>query len=412
MLIRLCTRPLATVSLLLAVSCNQSQSPEKAAPLKVDISKVTAPARPRLVRDTTDASRAIQVYEEGRDTSFLLGGQRYRLLLRAETDSTKPLVTVSEGVVGGAFADDTSTFGRTQRVRGYEGGQVITLLDPTGRTVFRRRLRKQDFFPVASRDIVTVSDPERPRFVGYHGPSQALVFTLGIGIPASDVGQECVIVLGLDGKVRRLAPSYSSNWTAPDCTPRLLADGTVLTCQELFGPDGHRVSLLKPKSELAAALVLSDSTLLTMYQYGEYRNRPTESSNEPLNVSADFYDPEWVPDQRKRNAPNAFIINARGQVRQRFRYQSFGGPMGYSIPRRYVPTSHSYYLLDEERGLWLLDKLRPTFVREVPFRQMEQFRKPARPSEVRFNIETEVAAFTFYADTLHPEKVRYQRKLQ
>ena len=402
------------VFLLLAVSCNQSQPPEKTAPPKADSLKptVTAPAQRRIVRDITDVSQNTKSNDEGRDTSFWLGRQRYRLLLRAESDSTKPLVTTSEGIVGGNFADDTSTFRQTQRVRGYEGGQVITLLDPAGRPVFQRRLRKQDFFPVASRDIVTVSDPERPRFIGYHGPSQALVFTLGIGIPASDVGQQCVIMLGLDGQVRRLAASYSSNWTAPDCAPRLLADGTVLTCQELFGPDGRRVSLLKPKSELAAALVLSDSTLLTMYRYGEYRDRPAESSDEPLNVTAGFYEPEWVPDPGKRDAPNAFVVNARGQVRQRFRYHSFGGAMGYYIPRCYVPASHTYYLLDEERGVHLLDKRQPALVREVPFRQMEPFRKPVRPSEIQFHIETETSAFTFYADTLHPEKVRYRRKLQ
>ncbi|GAA4036740.1 hypothetical protein GCM10022409_22070 [Hymenobacter glaciei] len=411
MLIRLFTGPLAAVFLLMAVSCNQTQHAETATPPKADAPVVATPARPRVVRDTADVSQTSQYNEEGQDTSFWLGRQRYRLLLRAETDSTKPLVAVSEGLVGGAFADDTSTFAQTQRVRGYEGGQVITLLAPAGQPVFRRRLRKQDFFSVASRDIVTVSDPARPRFIGYHGPSQTLVFTLGIGIPSSDVGQQCVIMLGLDGQVRRLAPSYSSNWSAPDCAPRLLADGTVLTCQELLGPDGRRVSLLKPKAELVAALVLSDSTLLTMYQYGEYRDRPVEGGN-PLDVSAGFYEPEWAPDPRKRDSPNAFVVNARGQVRQRFRYQGFGGAMGYEVPRHYVPASHTYYLLDEERGLCLLDKQRPTLARELLFRQMERFRKPLRPAEVPFSIETETSAFTFYADTLHPEKVRYQRKVR
>lgn len=373
-----------------------------------------ASARPATILspppDTVDASRTNLSYQTGYDTAFSVGRQRYRLLLRAETDSTKPLTVVSEGIVGEAFADDSSTFAQTRRVRGYEGRQLITLLDAAGRPVFRRQLRKQDFFAVASPDVVTVSEPAAPRFLGYHAASQTLAFALMIGIPYSDVAQQVVISLGFDGTVRRLATSYLSNWEAPDCEPRLLPDGTVLTCEELLPPSGKPVRLLKPTSELVAAFPLSDSTLLTAYQYGEYRPESTiaESSSQS-SVSAAFNDPEWVADPRKRNADNAFIINQQGRVLQQFRYAGYGGVIGYKVPRRYVWQTHTYYLLDEKRGLYLLDKHKQKAVTEVRFQQMQRFRKPQQPGEIRFVITTETAAFAFYIDSKQPTQLRYER---
>lgn len=316
---------------------------------------------------------------------------------------------MSEGTVGELFADDSSTFAQTQRVRGYEGRQLITLLDATGRQVFQRQLRKQDFFGVASRDIVTVSQPEPPRFIGYHAPTQTLAFTLTIAIPLSDVAQQVVILLTFDGKVRRLATSYSSNWDGPDCEPRLLPNGTVLTCQELLPPSGKRVHLLKPKSELIAAFPLTDSTLFTVYRYGEYRAASTPASSSQPDVSAEFNAPEWVDDARKRNTPNAFVINQQGLVLQQFQYAGYSGVIGYEVPRHYLRQTHTYYLLHEKRGLYLLDKHDPKAVAEVKFQQMQPFRKPQRPTEIRFVVATETAAFAFYAEPNQPTQLRYER---
>jgi len=393
-------------------ACEQQRSPtQPTAPTTATDTIATAwPATlPSPPPDTVDGSRTHLGYQTEHDTAFFIGQQRYRLLLRAETDSTKPLTTVSEGVVGEAFADDTSTFVQTRLVRGYEGGPVIMLLDAAGRQVFRRRLRKQDFFGVASRDIATVSEPQCPRFTGYHAPSQVLALALNIGIPYSDVAQQCVILLGIDGRVRRLATSYLSNWEASDCEPRLLPDGTVLTCQELLPPVGKPISLLKPKSQLVAAFPLTDSTLFTAYRYGEYRTEAATASDSKPNVSAEFAAPEWVADPRKRNAPNAFILSRQGQILQAFRYAGYGGVIGYEVPRRYVWQTHTYYLLDEQRGVQLLDKHHPKAVTEVTFQQMQRFQKPQRPAEIRFAIVTETAAFALYVDPAQPTRLRYEK---
>lgn len=412
-------RPLPTVLLAAALlaGCEQRQTADAptATPAAPDS---VAVAKPAAAPDTTDFSNSAHSVDDGRDTTFLIGGQPYRLLLRADTDSTKPLLTKTEGIVGEAFANDTSTFAQDAEVRGYEGGHTITLLDPKGRQLFRRRLRKQDFFGAASPDIVTVSNPLRPRFIGYHAPSQTLLLSLDIAIPGSDVWQECAIVLGLDGRVRRLALVFESNWDAADCVPRLLPDGTVLSCRELLRPGGRPITLLKPKSSLMAAFPLNDSLLLTMYQYGEYQQLPVEPEarqspeNAPLDapVSAGFNYPEWVPDPRMRNAPNAFVINTHGQVRQRLRFANFDGAITTEIPRHYLWQARRYYLLDDDGSLLIFEKQNPTAAVRVRRAQMQRFRKPQRPGEVRFELFSLVTqGFAFYVDPARPTQLRYER---
>ncbi|WP_160328207.1 hypothetical protein [Solirubrum puertoriconensis] len=350
--------------------------------------------------DTVDASRPRYGYQPGHDTTFYIGQQRYRLLLRAETDSTKPLVAVTEGIVGPFYAEDTATFRLTHRVRGYEGGQTITLLDPTGRQVFRRHLAKADFYNTVGRDIVTVSAPERPCFIGYHAPSQTLVFTIPVGIPDSDVSRNCVLTVGLDGRVRQLTAGSWMGGEGPDCEAQLLADGTVLNCEELRRPNGTSVKLKKPDASLIAALPLTDTTLFTVYRYGHYR--------EFLGADS-LKDYEWVAAKHLRNAPNAFVLNTQGQIRQQFRYAGYYEVLDYEVPRRYVWQTHSYYLLDEARGVHVLDKHNPARVTEVRFQQMQRFRNPQRPDEVRFVMETETARFAFYVDPAQPTSLRYQR---
>lgn len=407
---------LVTTGLLLT-ACEQRQPAERAAvPISAADTTMTVALPPARAAqpDTTDASRTRLGYFSGRDTTFYLGKQRYRLLLRAEIDSTKPLTAESEGITGGAFAEDTSTFAATRRVLGYDGGPVITLLDSAGRRVFRRRLRKADFYGVASRDIVTVSKPERPKFIGGHAPSKTLAFTLDIGIPYSDVWQKCVLVLDLDGRVRRIASSYDSNWESPDCEPRLLPDGTVLTCQALVQPTGRIVKLQKPKAQIVAAFTLTDSTLLVVHQYGEYqqRARSKEAEAVDMQITAGFSEIDWVEDPRMRNAPNAFVINTKDNVLNKFRFDGNGGVIFNQVARHYVWQTHSYYLLDDKKHiLYQLDKYNPAAITELPFRQMERYRRPQRPTEVRFTLAEEASPYfyAFYLDPAQPTKLRYEQ---
>ncbi|RSK48035.1 hypothetical protein [Hymenobacter rigui] len=410
---------------LLLMACEQRPAThtERAARQPADTLATAADkaAEPPVVpSDTTDASRTgYSLLQAGHDTVFRVGRRQYRLLLRAATDSTKPLLAVTTGAVGSFFAADTATFARTRQVRGYEGWHTITLLDSAGRTVFRQRLRKADFFGVADPDVVTVSEPQAPRLVGAHGPSQRLALALEIGIPYSDVSQRVVVLLRLDGSGRQLFNSYRSNWGAPDCVPRLLADGTLLTCQALVPPSGPLVSLQKPRAELVAAFPLTDTTLFTVYRYGYYRPAPpaapSPATAESLPIegaapSAEFQEADqWVEDGSRRRSPNAFIITPGGQVQQPLRYTGTEGTMAYEVPRRYVWQTHTYYLLDEKRGLLAIDKHRPGTAATLPFRQMEAFRRPRRPAEIRFELRGLNARYAFYLDPQQPRQLQLEQ---
>ncbi|MBG8556360.1 hypothetical protein [Hymenobacter guriensis] len=403
------------VSVLLLTSCEQqrpvSQAPSAAVvPPDSTYSVVLqpSPVAPPPASDTTDVSRVRFGYRIGHDTTFYSGPQKYRLLLRAETDSTKPLVTTTQGTVGPAFADDTSSFAKTGRVRGYQGHVAITLFDAAGKQVFHRKVRKEELYSVASRDVVTVSELVPPMFVGVHAPSQTLVFSLDIGIPYSDVWQRCVLVLGFNGQVKRLATSYSSNWDAPDCEPRLLPDGTLLTCEALVSPDGRQVSLVKPKAQLLAAFPLTDSTFYLLYRYGQYRPQLSVDTTETLNefaITAAFNDPAWAEDPHMKNKPNAFIINRRGNVRKTFRYTGVSGAIGFDVPRFYLPQTHTYYFLMESGGLQTIDKHNAHQVTTIPLARLQTFRKPSKPTEARIVLNN----YAFYIDTLRPKQVRYQK---
>lgn len=388
------------VGLGLLAACEPPRPPETQSPPVADTAARPAetPAPPPAP-DTTDVSRVDRSYRLGRDTSFWANGQRYRLLFAAVADSSKPRDIKTSGIVGPAFAVDTATFAQTQLVRGYDGGYTITLLDGQGRRVFRRELRKADFYQALDQDVVTVSDPVPPAFAGYHAPSQSLLLTLDLGIPYSDVWSRCWLTLGLDGQVRRPPQAAWSSLEALDCDPRLLGDGTLLTCAELIGPSGAVTKLDRPQATLMAAFALSDSTLMAVYQYGEYKTRqdPDGGMTEELVVPAAY-----------RNAPNAFVLNTRGQVRQRFRLAGYQLET-YAVPRWYLAPAHTYYLLDATRGLHLLDRSNPRSVAAVSFGQMQRFRKPRRPAEARFVLQNEQGTFAFYVDPAQPTRLRYQR---
>ena len=126
-------------------------------------------------------------------------------------------------------------------------------------------------------------------------------------------------------------------------------------------------------------------------------------------VSAGFNYPEWVPDPRMRHAPTGFVINLKGQVRQHFTAPEAIDALGYQLPRTYVWQAHSYYLSDYEKGLVVFDKHDPTRVTRLSFRQMQRFRQPRQPNEVRFELTTEVGNTAFYVDPAQPTRLRYQR---
>uniref|UniRef100_UPI000AC821A3 hypothetical protein n=1 Tax=Hymenobacter sp. AT01-02 TaxID=1571877 RepID=UPI000AC821A3 len=280
---------------------------------------------------------------------------------------------------------------------GPDGRYIITLTAATGQRVFRRELKKADFYRVAVPDMVVVSEPHPPRFLGYFPQLGGLAFWQDINIPNSDVGGYIFMLLDMQGELRELHFGNQFGEGRADCEPQPSPNGrALLTCSQLLRVGQPPLRLQKPQADIALARFLSDSTLLTIYSYGEYQMARAKDGTETM---------EFVVPNQLQRAPNAFVQTIQGRVLTSFRYQGFSVGMGYLVPRHYVWQNQTYYLLDEAKGLRLLNKQDPTLTQEVAFRQMSKFRAPRRPTEVRFRIEN----FEFYADKSHPAQVRYRR---
>ena len=335
------------------------------------------------------------------DTVLRIEGRLYHLRMRAIADSTQMLSAVTGGIVGEAYAADDD-FASTKKVRGPEGHYSITLTDSAGRQVFRREFRKADFYRLVGPDIAVVAEPEPAVFLGYYPELGGLAFWQSIGIPQSDVGDYLFLLLDLRGQVLELSLSNSWGSGRVDCSPAPAPNGqALLTCATLLRPGRPPLSLEKPKANLMLARFLNDSTLLTLYAYGETHY---EYEADSTVKSMDFVEPSQM-----RRVPNAFLTTVRGSKVASFRYNGAWDLLGYFVPRTYVHSLHTYYLLDENRGLRLIDKHDPAATREVGFQQMTRFTPPQQPREVRFRVQSEMAAFDFFADQDNPERLRYRK---
>ncbi|WP_183403697.1 hypothetical protein [Hymenobacter luteus] len=388
----------------LATACQPSTPTEQVTtppntPNPVEAEAVAAPAPP--APNTTDWLSRTLPGRATTDTTFLIDGKPYRLRLSATADSARMLRIATGGIVGPALAAD-SNFARNRLVEGPTGYYRIALSTPAGQPVLRKEFQKPDFYQVAGADIVVVSEPTPPRFLGYYPELGGLAFWQEIGIPGSDVGSYIFYLLNRQGKVLEMSAGNEFGEGSADCDPLPAPrGGAFITCGKLLRAGHPPLPLQKPHADLVLARFLSDSTLLTIYQYGEY-----VVTNDSLGNPESM---EWQVPPGMRAQPNAFVLNLQGRQLAQFRYEGFASNLGYSVPRAYVPATNTYYLLDSERGLRLLPGQNPEATQEVKFRQMTRFQPPARPSEIRFFIEVEDARFEFYAEKNHPEQLRYRR---
>ncbi|MBO0357941.1 hypothetical protein J0X19_08295 [Hymenobacter sp. BT186] len=372
-------------------SCNQTPpAAETATAPPVPPDTTAAAPIPAPTVDTTNWMGYRTIKEGASDTTLLINDQRYRLLLTAEPDSSRPLLATWKQAGG------------VDTMRGVDARYRIVLRDATGKTVLDKQLRKPAFYSAASKDVVIGGVPRRPQLLAYAPPWQALVFAFDFWLDGSDVGEQCVLMLGLDGQVRELSNSNTFGGGGSDCMPRFSPKGqAMLTCNKLLLPGRKPIVLLKSKADLVMASFLSDTTLVTIYAYGEnHYGYDADSSIQSMH----FEEPPQM-----RNVPNAFVLNLRGQQLARFRYNGYTDELGYYVRRHYLPQTNTYYLLDEERGLRLIDKRSPTATREVRFRQMTRFKPPQKPREVRFQIQGIADNLEFYADQDHPERLRYRK---
>lgn len=392
-------------------------APASAAPTQLPTAPPAAPAP--AVPDTVDYTRAFDRRPGPADSLVEIGGRRYHLRVQVSTDSARAIDCVSAGSVGPAFAAPGAAAQAAGMVRGYEETYAFGLRDSANRQViFRRELRKPDFYAVAPRDIVVVCNMPRPSYLGYSAGLDALAFVCYLGIPYSDVGYQATLLLDRRGRVRALSAGGAAYSGAADCDPRVAPGGrAVLTCTEVLRAGRPPLRLGKPHAELRAARFLTDTTLLVLYEYGDYRRpRPapeladSAEAGDP-HVTAPLAEPlEFVSTPAQRRLPTAFVLSTGGRVLRRFRLApSF--TMAAVLTRFLVKPARTYvFVEDNEAGgkLVLVPKAHPDQVTELPLRGLPRFRPPRRPHEQPYEVRSDLARGRLYIDTLRPRAVRYQ----
>jgi hypothetical protein len=371
--------------------------------------------------DTADLTRRYYHRPGPKDSLIQIGSRRYRLSVRVDTDSTKPIEFAPAESVGNAFAAPSDTAWKAKRVRGYQETYSFTLRDSVSRAVvFRRQLRKPDFYAVAPRDMVTVMNLSPPAYLGYSAALDALVFVCYPGIPYSDVGQRATLLLDRQGRVKGLSPGGAAWSEAPDCDPRLSPSGrAVLTCSEILSAGRKPVPLFKPHKELRAARFLNDSTLLVVYENGDYVKRlrtltapataegmlPVEGGRE----TAPMDEVEFVTTAAQRRLPTAYLISTNGRVLCSFKLRT-SGAFAYDLLRSWLKPASTYVFFNEYDKLVLVPKAHPDSMKELPLHQLARFRKPQLPQEKRYEVRSDFSELTLYVDTTAPHKIRYQLK--
>lgn len=376
-----------------------------------------------LPPDTLDYAKEMErqsMYPQ-RDTLIQLGSHHYWLTVKLVADSTRPIDFAPAELAGRYFAAPSDTAWRAHRVRGYDGTYTFTLRDSTRqRLIFSRLLHKKDLRAAGPPEMVTVSEPDF-YYCGYSTGLNALLFTVEVGIPSSDVGYRAALLLDArTGQVQALHDIGSSSFDATDCNPRVAPNGqAVLTCaDELLRPGRPSLSLKRPHAELRAARFLTDTTFLVIYAFGDYRPAkldeevPLTDSDDP-SISASFSQPppqEFVSTPAQARAANAFIYSTSGRVLRKFKYDGWEPAMGYALPRYWLAATRTHYLVSEGKDLVLLPRAQPGTFQKLPIKRLPKFHPPRRPQEAQFTLYSDAGDYTFYVDKAKPEAIRYQFK--
>jgi hypothetical protein len=332
------------------------------------------------------ASKLYQTFAAAADTVLHLPRHAYHLEWRVRLDTLQPLVHITPPNPARHFQGDTS--------RGFQGYYTVEIRDSLGRRVGHHSFTKADFYSAVGPELAISSEVELPRVLGYSEPLGGIVFSLFFNAPGTDWYGEAVLLLSPNGQIRYLGPGVEGGGT--EVAVQLAADGrTLLTGNQIRHVGRPPIPLMRAGAELRGAMLLNDTLALLLYEPGQSRTRP---DGMPYL--------ETTPAQRRK--PNAFVRDVRnGREVARFRYDGFYEELGYTIPYQIVPQIQAVYLLDAEKGLYVLPLRQPTAGRMLPFASLSRAVSSPAASEISFELAGPAQRYQFLADTTQVMKVRY-----
>jgi hypothetical protein len=381
------------VLLLLFVACGRRQ-PSAEAPTVTVPQPTLTPATASLavpkpsVYESPAQFSAAKIYETfaaAADTVVHLPGQFYHISWRVRLDTLQPLVHVTPSDPAMHFQGDTS--------RGFQGYYTIEIRDSLGHRLGYHSFTKADFYPAVGPELAISSEVELPRVLGYSEPLGGILFSLFFNAPGTDWYGEAVLLLSPKGQVRYLGPGSEGG---AEIVVKLSADGrTLLTGNQIRHVGRPPIPLARAGAELRGAMLLNDTLALLLYEPGQSRTRPD---------GIPYL--EATPAQQRQ--PNSFVRDVRnGQEVSHFRYDGFYEELGYIVPYQIVPRARAVYLLDADKGLYVLPLRQPGAGRMLPFASLSRAVSSPAASEVSFELAGPAQRYRFLADTAQATKVRY-----
>jgi hypothetical protein len=332
------------------------------------------------------AAKIYETFAAATDTVLHLPGRSYHLSWRVRLDTLQPLVHVTPPDPAKHFKGDTS--------RGFQGYYTVEVRDSLGHRLGRHTFTKADFYVAVGPELAISSEVELPRLLGYSEPLGGLLFSLFFNAPGTDWYGEAVLLLSSTGQVRYLGPG-TEGWGA-DVAVTLASDGrTLLTGNQIRHVGRPPIPLARAGAELRGAMLLNDTLALLLYEPGQSRTRPD---------GIPYL--EATPAQQRQ--PNAFVRDVRtGREVSHFRYDGFYEELGYIIPYQIVSQAQAVYLLDADKGLYVLPLRQPAAGRLLPFASLSRVVSSPAASEVSFELAGPTQRYRFLADTAQATKVRY-----
>jgi hypothetical protein len=300
---------------------------------------------------------------EKSDTSIFISGNKFNLSYSAKLDTSKKMT--HEDIFtheGKAIKEITKGFNCTY---------TFTLKDKLGNIIFNQSLEKKDFNEEVDPSILTESDASLPMFLGYLEPFEAFVFQIFFGIPDSDIGGDCLIMLNKKGEL--IEKSLNNYISGTEGEIEISNEKrTILTCRKILNSNGKNLSIADNNKWQIKTKLLNDNSILVIQEF-----------------------------DKKNKILNAKIIDNFGNLIYSFNYNGYYETLGYNCPSYYNQELKRYFLLDEKlKKITIINLENPASSFVVDFKNIQTFKKDIKPNEKVFEIETEEIGYKISYDSL------------
>ncbi len=309
-------RCIGVVSLFLTMSsCGNDSHTDQSTEMKLEkkVSKSDT-----LDRDTVWQTPVSPNYQEKintvLDTNWTIDGELYQFQFYTQYLDA-PYTYVD-------FVEKKGTIEATKYI-GKNRSYQFTLRNSGNAVIARSRITKEDVDDFCDGLFLAMGGGYSWHFDGYNEAFESFVFTVNNINCDSDFGQQILVFIGKDMKIKHAIVNCGLGGGECDCDLEPSHDQrTYSLCTRIQKSNGSFVELQSEEENVAGSFQLNNEYSLVIYTY-----------------------------QGKPPYKNAKIIHRSGSRVKSFDFQGIAGEMGYAIPHFIIEDQNAFCLVDEERNL-------------------------------------------------------------